>query len=145
MPLLAQRDALPLAVDPATVVSTLVGGLWSVSYTDVIQMLVGLVGLAVLTVATLGGPQLGDGDPLRGLDVLLSRVAASHPDHLRLVPAGRLLGPRLRDPRLRPRATMGGRPTARERLKSAALNAALLRVTPAPRRRPAEPWPAGPA
>lgn len=44
--------------------------------------------LAGLTAAALADPNLGDGDPLRGLGVLFAKVAASHPDHLRLVPAG---------------------------------------------------------
>jgi SSS family solute:Na+ symporter len=83
---------LPLAtgiviVAAVTLVYTLVGGMWSVTLTDTVQILVGLAGLVVLTAATLADPRLGDGAPLRGLVAVFSRVAETHPDHLRLAPA----------------------------------------------------------
>ncbi len=76
-----------LIVAAVTLVYTLVGGMWSVTLTDTVQILVALVGLVVLTAATLSDPQLGDGAPLRGLAVVYSRIAETHPGHLQLVPA----------------------------------------------------------
>lgn len=76
-----------LIVAGVTLVCTLGGGLWSVTLTDVIQIVIGLGGLVVLTAATLADPRLGDGDPLRGLAVVVANVAAHHPDHLRLLPS----------------------------------------------------------
>lgn len=77
-----------LIVAVVTMTYTLFGGLWSVTLTDTIQIVIGLGGLVVLTAATLSDPRLGDGDPLRGLVAVFTRVAADHPDHLRVVPAG---------------------------------------------------------
>jgi SSS family solute:Na+ symporter len=77
-----------IVVAAVTLVYTLAGGMWSVTLTDTVQILIALTGLVVLTAATLSDSRLGDGDPLRGLAVVVSRVAESHPDHLRLVPAG---------------------------------------------------------
>ncbi len=76
-----------LIVAAVTLVYTLVGGMWSVTLTDTVQILVALAGLVVLTAATLSDPLLGDGAPLRGLAAVYRRVAETHPDHLRLVPA----------------------------------------------------------
>ncbi len=50
-----------------TLLYTLLGGLWSVNFTDMIQMAIGLTGLVVLTATTLADPRLGAGDPLQGL------------------------------------------------------------------------------
>ena len=76
-----------LAVAAITLVYTLIGGMWSVTLTDTVQIVIALAGLVVLVAATLSDSRLGDGDPLRGLAVVYSRVAETHPDHLRLVPA----------------------------------------------------------
>ena len=76
-----------LLVAAVTLVYTMIGGMWSVTLTDTLQIVIGLAGLVVLLVATVSQPQLGDGDPVRGLWVVFSRVAETHPDHLRLVPA----------------------------------------------------------
>jgi Na+/proline symporter len=76
-----------LIVAAVTLVCTLGGGLWSVTLTDTIQIVIGLGGLVVLTAAALADPRLGDGDPLRGLVMVFTTVAAKHPDHLRLVPS----------------------------------------------------------
>ncbi len=83
---------IPLAagivlVAAITLVYTLVGGMWSVTLTDTVQIVIALTGLVVLMIATLSDPRLGDGDPVRGLMAVFERVAATHPDHLRLVPA----------------------------------------------------------
>jgi len=69
-----------------TLVYTLIGGMWSVTLTDTVQIVIALVGLVVLLLTTLSDPLLGDGDPLRGLSTVFSKVDAEHPDHLRLVP-----------------------------------------------------------
>ncbi len=74
-------------VATVTLVYTLIGGMWSVTLTDTVQILVALTGLVVLLAAALADPQLGDGDPVRGFSVVMSTVAETHPDHLRLVPS----------------------------------------------------------
>ncbi|MBM4057604.1 MAG: sodium:solute symporter, partial [Planctomycetes bacterium] len=76
-----------LVVAAVTLVYTMIGGMWSVTLTDTVQIVVGMLGLVVLVVATLSEPALGDGDPFRGLGVVFRRVAETHPDHLHLVPA----------------------------------------------------------
>jgi Na+/proline symporter len=58
-----------------------------VTLTDTVQIVIALAGLVVLTAAALSAPQLGNGDPWRGLAIVFTRVAETHPDHLRLVPA----------------------------------------------------------
>ena len=75
-----------LIVAAVTLVYTMIGGMWSVTLTDTVQIVIGLAGLVVLLLATLSQPQLGDGNPLRGAWTLATRVAQTHPDHLRLVP-----------------------------------------------------------
>ena len=70
-----------------TLIYTLVGGMWSVTLTDTVQIVIALVGLVVLLAATLSDPRLGDGDPVRGFMTVFQQVAATHPEHLRLVPA----------------------------------------------------------
>lgn len=74
-------------VAAVTLVYTLVGGMWSVTLTDTVQIVIALVGLVVLLVATLSDPRLGDGDPVRGFMTVYAQVATTHPEHLRLVPA----------------------------------------------------------
>jgi len=76
-----------LVVAAVTLVYTMIGGMWSVTLTDTVQIVIGLAGLVVLVLATLSQPALGDGDPLRGLSTVFARVAETHPDHLRFVPA----------------------------------------------------------
>lgn len=76
-----------LIVAAVTLVYTMIGGMWSVTLTDTFQIVIALTGLVVLVTATLADPRIGDGDPLRGLAVVYGRVADTHPDHLRLVPA----------------------------------------------------------
>ncbi len=76
-----------LIVAAVTLVYTLIGGMWSVTLTDTVQIVIALAGLVVLTAAALSAPQLGNGDPWRGLAIVFTRVAETHPDHLRLVPA----------------------------------------------------------
>lgn len=74
-------------VAAVTLVYTMIGGMWSVTLTDSLQILIAIAGLIVLTAAALADPALGNGDPLRGLSVLFEKVSAEHPDHLRLWPS----------------------------------------------------------
>ena len=76
-----------LLVAVVTLTYTMIGGMWSVTLTDSLQILIAIAGLVVLTAATLADPALGNGDPLRGLSVLLETIAAEHPDHFRLWPS----------------------------------------------------------
>jgi Na+/proline symporter len=75
-----------LIVAGVTLVYTLIGGMWSVTLTDTVQIVIALAGLVVLLATTLALPQLGDGDPIRGLFAVYERVGSEHPGHLRLVP-----------------------------------------------------------
>ena len=79
-----EADYLVAAV---TLTYTMIGGMWSVTLTDTFQIVIALAGLVVLLGATLSHPALGVGDPLLGLRAVSEKGAASHPDHLRLVPA----------------------------------------------------------
>ncbi len=63
-----------------TMVYTMVGGMWSVTLTDTLQILVALVGLVVLTIAVFKQPLLGDGSVTRGVSVLVEKLN-SNPDH----------------------------------------------------------------
>jgi SSS family solute:Na+ symporter len=76
-----------VAVAGITLVYTLVGGMWSVTLTDTVQIVIALIGLVVLLVTTLSLPELGDGDPFRGLVAVYRQVGVSHPGHLRMVPS----------------------------------------------------------
>jgi Na+/proline symporter len=60
---------------------TLLGGMWAVTLTDALQLVLLLTGLVVLGGNVL--EQLGQGDPVKGLARLDNEV---HPDKLRLVP-----------------------------------------------------------
>lgn len=76
-----------LIVAGVTLVYTMIGGMWSVTLTDTLQILLALVGLVVLTGSALSHEGLGDGDPIKGFDVLIEKISTEHPDHLRLWPA----------------------------------------------------------
>lgn len=54
---------------------TLIGGMWSVTVTDTVQMMVVLAALAILGATTMS--HLGDGSILRGVDRLVSETPAS--------------------------------------------------------------------
>lgn len=75
-----------LIVAGVTLVYTMIGGMWSVTLTDTLQILLALVGLVVLTSSALSHEGLGDGDPVRGFQVLIQKISTDHPDHLRLWP-----------------------------------------------------------
>ncbi|MDA0809041.1 MAG: sodium:solute symporter family protein [Planctomycetota bacterium] len=76
-----------LIVAGVTLIYTMIGGMWSVTLTDTIQILLALAGLVVLTASALSHEGLGDGNPVRGLSVLIEKISTEHPDHLRLWPA----------------------------------------------------------
>lgn len=75
-----------VVVAAVTLVYTLIGGMWSVTLTDTVQIVIALIGLVILLATTLSDPLLGDGNPVRGFQTVMSSIAESHPDHLRLVP-----------------------------------------------------------
>jgi SSS family solute:Na+ symporter len=92
-----------LIVAGVTLVYTMIGGMWSVTLTDTLQILLALAGLVALTVSALGHEELGNFSPSklfadgrygeivldagRGLEVLIEKISTEHPDHLRLWPA----------------------------------------------------------
>jgi Na+/proline symporter len=67
-----------------TLFYTMIGGMWSVTLTDTVQIVVAFVGLVVLADATFF--QLGGGSILNGLEIMLERTWQENPDHLLLVP-----------------------------------------------------------
>ncbi len=81
-----------VVVAAITLVYTLIGGMWSVTLTDTVQIVIALVGLVALLASALSDPLLGDGDPFRGLTTVFAKVSEMHPDHLRLVPSDLSLG-----------------------------------------------------
>lgn len=78
-----------------TLMYTMTGGMWSVTLTDSLQILIAIFGLVVLTIATLGDSSLGDGNPFVGLNILFSRISSDYPDHLRFWPDPTTTGPGL--------------------------------------------------
>jgi SSS family solute:Na+ symporter len=79
-------------VAAVTLVYTLIGGMWSVTLTDTVQIVIALVGLVALLASALSDPLLGDGNPVRGLTTVFAKVSETHPDHLRIVPSDLSLG-----------------------------------------------------
>ena len=69
-----------------TLIYTLVGGMWSVTLTDTLQIVVALFGLLVLAFTVFSQPELGDGSAFRGVSVMVEKLTESHPDHLSLMP-----------------------------------------------------------
>ena len=69
-----------------TLAYTLIGGMWSVTLTDTLQILVAIAGLVVLTSAALSDPLLGNGNPLLGTSVLFEKIRMNHPHHLNFWP-----------------------------------------------------------
>jgi solute:Na+ symporter, SSS family len=69
-----------------TLIYTLVGGMWSVTLTDTLQIIVALFGLLVLAFTVFSQPELGDGSAFRGVSVMVEKLTESHPDHLSLMP-----------------------------------------------------------
>jgi SSS family solute:Na+ symporter len=81
-----------VVVAAVTLVYTLIGGMWSVTLTDTVQIVIALVGLVALLASALSDPLLGDGNPVRGLTTVFAKVSETHPDHLRIVPSDLSLG-----------------------------------------------------
>ena len=75
-----------LLVALITLAYTLIGGMWSVTMTDSLQILIAIIGLVILTAAVLADPLLGNGNPFLGVTVLYEKLLADHPQHLRLWP-----------------------------------------------------------
>lgn len=75
-----------LLVAGVTLVYTMIGGMWSVTLTDTMQILVAIVGLMVLTVAVFSQPELGNGNFVRGITSLPDKVRDSFPHHFDLIP-----------------------------------------------------------
>ncbi|MHC4877027.1 MAG: high affinity choline transporter 1 [Planctomycetota bacterium] len=75
-----------LLVAGVTLVYTMIGGMWSVTLTDTLQILVAIVGLMVLTVTVFAQPELGDGNVIRGITSLPDKVRSSFPNHFDLIP-----------------------------------------------------------
>ena len=75
-----------LLVATVTLTYTMIGGMWSVTLTDSLQILIAIAGLLVLTAATLSDSALGNGNPVTGLAVLYERITHDYPDHLRFWP-----------------------------------------------------------
>lgn len=69
-----------------TMAYTMIGGMWSVTLTDSLQILIALVGLVVLAAAVFKQPELGDGSVTAGIGTLIEKLNESHPDHLRFFP-----------------------------------------------------------
>ena len=75
-----------LLVALITLAYTLIGGMWSVTLTDSLQILIAIIGLVILTAAVLADPLLGNGNLFLGATVLYEKLLADHPQHLRLWP-----------------------------------------------------------
>ncbi|MEO1993030.1 MAG: hypothetical protein ABGW78_13915, partial [Pirellulales bacterium] len=71
-----------------TLLYTLIGGMWAVTLTDTVQVLVALTGLVVLLVFALSDPLLGNGNALHGLFAVYHHISDTYPNHLRFLPSG---------------------------------------------------------
>ena len=71
-----------------TMAYTMIGGMWSVTLTDSLQILIALVGLLVLAAAVFRQPELGDGSVAAGVTTLFEKLDKSHPGHLSFFPDG---------------------------------------------------------
>lgn len=69
-----------------TMVYTMIGGMWSVTLTDSLQILIALVGLLVLAGAVFRQPELGDGSITAGISTLVEKLNEKHPGHLDFFP-----------------------------------------------------------
>ncbi|MBC8290774.1 MAG: sodium:solute symporter family protein [Planctomycetes bacterium] len=69
-----------------TMVYTMIGGMWSVTLTDSLQILIALVGLLVLAAAVFRQPELGDGSITTGLSSMVEKLNDKHPGHLSFFP-----------------------------------------------------------
>ena len=69
-----------------TMVYTMIGGMWSVTLTDSLQILIALVGLLVLAGAVFRQPELGDGSITAGISTMVEKLNENHPGHLQFLP-----------------------------------------------------------
>ena len=67
-------------------VYTMIGGMWSVTLTDSLQILIALVGLLVLAGAVFRQPELGDGSITAGVSLMVEKLNENHPGHLQFLP-----------------------------------------------------------
>lgn len=69
-----------------TMIYTMVGGMWSVTLTDALQLVIALIGLLALGYAVFTSPELGDGSVIAGVRLAMENVQAKHPSHLEFFP-----------------------------------------------------------
>lgn len=75
-----------LLVAGVTLTYTMIGGMWSVTLTDTLQIVIAIIGLLVLTVTVFSQPELGDGSVIRGMLALPDRIRDARPGHFDLIP-----------------------------------------------------------
>ncbi len=69
-----------------TMIYTMVGGMWSVTLTDALQLVIALAGLTVLGYAVFVSPELGNGSVIDGVQIAMEKVRTKHPTHLDFFP-----------------------------------------------------------
>ena len=69
-----------------TMVYTMVGGMWSVTLTDALQLVIALFGLLMLGYAVFASPELGNGSVIDGVQIAMEKVREKHPTHLDFFP-----------------------------------------------------------
>jgi solute:Na+ symporter, SSS family len=70
-----------------TMIYTMVGGMWSVTLTDALQLVIALFGLLALGYAVFASPELGNGSVIDGVNIAMEKVRAKHPTHLDFFPS----------------------------------------------------------
>lgn len=75
-----------------TLIYTMVGGMWSVTLTDAIQLVIALIGLLALAYAVFASPELGNGSVIDGVSVAMDKVKTKHPTHLDYFPGADVPG-----------------------------------------------------
>lgn len=69
-----------------TMIYTMVGGMWSVTLTDALQLVIALFGLMALGWAVFVSPELGNGSVIDGIQIAMEKVRSKHPHHLDFFP-----------------------------------------------------------
>ena len=75
-----------------TMVYTMIGGMWSVTLTDALQLVIALFGLLALGYAVFTSPELGNGSVIDGVQIAMEKVQAKHPTHLDFFPGPEVPG-----------------------------------------------------
>ena len=75
-----------------TLIYTMVGGMWSVTLTDALQLVIALFGLLVLGYAVFASPELGNGSVISGVRIAMEKVQTEHPSHLDFFPGSETPG-----------------------------------------------------